>query len=40
MALCVFLEEMRHQKSIKKAIVNAFFMFLGLFFMYCIAVLE
>jgi len=40
MALCVFLEEMRHMKNIFQAIINVFFVLLGLFFMYCIAVLE
>ena len=40
MALCVFFEDMRHKKSLGQGVLNAGFIFIGLFFMYVIAVLE
>jgi zinc transporter ZupT len=40
MALCTFLQELKEKTSILQCIVNIIFVLLGLFFMYCVAVLE
>ena len=40
LALCTFMTEMRSKKSVIGGIVNIFVALMGLFFMYCVAVLE
>jgi zinc transporter 7 len=40
MALCIFMEDLRHKSSVKGAFLNTIFAILGLFFMYCVGALE
>ena len=40
MSLCIFMEDLRHKSGIFSAIINIGAIGAGLFFMYCVAVLE